>query len=839
MSLYPLKSRLETLPLIIAGPMLRQVSPTSVTVWVALRAKARVSLTVKPSTGNDVWGGVIAETVAPVETVALGPNLHLLAVTAPTKDGLRLSPGHLYGYNLTFTDVAGGLAGGDLFAAKVFANDAATAKQWLTYSSEGFAGGAPSLPSFVFRPEHPNDLRIAQGSCRKAHGESMDALSLLDAMIKQTFAVGATEPRPHLLMLGGDQIYADDVADPLLQLLIDAGEALLGKEVFPAPPDGKAPPTAVDFKPGRRWDVADRIKLTAGADGDNGTSKSHLLTLTDWYTMYLFAWSDVLWPTGKDGKLALPYYHDVYGGELPGELRKRWSTDYGEVMDRFKDEVERLELYHRTLRQVRRALANVPTYMIFDDHEVTDDWLLNREWCNGLLNKQNPMGRQVMQNGLLAYTLFQGWGNTPERFGDGTLGAQLLTAATQFWNDGSEAQKAKSEQIQRLLGMPVFEGGKETFRPADSIKFHYQITTSGWEMIVLNTRTRRKYPGLEMRELPDMLDEVAFDQQIPKGKVPSSDFLTMVVAPTNVISEWLTETAVEILSDEGKKPFGTDAGDAWAGQREGFERLLGALADRAADVPSGRRKARVVVLSGDIHYSFAFRMQYWADAPYRAAAGAQPVDLVLAELTASSFKNEALKTRALDWAKTFTLFTTPWWGWRTPLTGAHYALRMTKPSRSDFEIPVPGLDRTKLEKTPALMGKEHLPKIQSVSRKPDWRYVIDMVPARYAPMGGAPVPIDSKPSMLTSGWWLERHNELVGFLHGESLNVLRGRMVVGANNLGDVRFQWGAGEEKSASLRLWWRSDEDDEPTAWRTNFSVPLSFDPDKNKPPMLPGEE
>ena len=34
---------------------------------------------------------------------------------------------------------------------------------------------------------------------------------------------------------------------------------------------------------------------------------------------------------------------------------------------------------------VRRILANVPTYMICDDHEITDDWNLTQEWRNRVL----------------------------------------------------------------------------------------------------------------------------------------------------------------------------------------------------------------------------------------------------------------------------------------------------------------------------------------------------------------------------------------------------------------------------------------------------------------------
>ena len=36
--------------------------------------------------------------------------------------------------------------------------------------------------------------------------------------------------------------------------------------------------------------------------------------------------------------------------------------------------------FRKNLPKVQRALANVPTYMILDDHDVTDDYFLNPVW---------------------------------------------------------------------------------------------------------------------------------------------------------------------------------------------------------------------------------------------------------------------------------------------------------------------------------------------------------------------------------------------------------------------------------------------------------------------------
>src|SRR4029450_14059731 len=74
--------------------------------------------------------------------------------------------------------------------------------------------------------------------------------------------------------------------------------------------------------------------------------------------------------------------------------------------------------FRRTLPKVRRALANTPTYMIFDYHEITDDWYLNPIWRDRVLT--NPLGRTIIRNGMLAYALFQGWGNDPKGWNEVT-----------------------------------------------------------------------------------------------------------------------------------------------------------------------------------------------------------------------------------------------------------------------------------------------------------------------------------------------------------------------------------------------------------------------------------
>lgn len=57
--------------------------------------------------------------------------------------------------------------------------------------------------------------------------------------------------------------------------------------------------------------------------------------------------------------------------------------------------------------------------MIFDDHDITDDWNISANWKKNVYNA--PLGRHVIANGLTAYWAFQGWGNDPDAFDDDFL----------------------------------------------------------------------------------------------------------------------------------------------------------------------------------------------------------------------------------------------------------------------------------------------------------------------------------------------------------------------------------------------------------------------------------
>lgn len=598
----PLRHRLEELPLILAGPILRKTETDSVTVWVALKTACQVKLKVYATEGGlgKTQQAMIFE--GSHQTVAVGQHLHIVAVTAKSINGYQLESGYVYLYDLSFQTIEE-------------KSEKLTLKQASDINLSYFEHG---LPSFVLPPKNINHLRIAQGSCRKPQGEGLDALPILDDLIQQ-YADNANH-RLHQLFLTGDQVYADDVADPLLFALTDLGNTLLGwEEKLPLVRTFVHPQ---QLEPGQRSQVAlHEAGLTAGLPKAT-EAKSHLFSFGEYCATYLLFWSSTLWPR------QFPSGQDIHQDH---KLAKQWNK-----------EVRSLNSFVHTLDKVQRLLANVPTYMIFDDHDISDDWYLNQEWCLRVLEK--PLGKRTVQNGLLAYTLFQGWGNTPEQFTDGKSGEKLLKLIPK-WSELKGDDQILEEKIASYLGLPPTDSktGLPQMRQEgeyyildssnQALKWHYTVRTHNYEIIVLDTRTQRGYPVPPAPTIapPSLLSPTAFEQQIRQPLQHSKNnpeiLATLVIAPTNLVSLRVIDWVQEQELKKGKV-FKNDVGDAWNLNDSALANLLQVLFEQ---------RQNVIVLSGDIHYGSTVRLEY-------QKSSEQNLNL-LVQLTSSSLSNAELKTR--------------------------------------------------------------------------------------------------------------------------------------------------------------------------------------------------
>ncbi|MEO0769267.1 MAG: PhoD-like phosphatase [Cyanobacteria bacterium J06649_4] len=626
------------LPLILAGPMLRRTSACEVTVWLALKQACQVELSIlETSNQGKQLGQCCFKGMR--ETVALGQALHVVAVTArasteslPTHT-TSLLPDRLYAYDLHITPTDDPSQTYDLASAT---DSGQTQSKSISYF-------AHQKPTFALPPTHLDQLKIVHGSCRKPHGRGFDALPILDSLLERNAA--QPQQRPHQLFLTGDQIYGDDVADPLLWLATSLGNALLGwKEELPTQ-------TAADKLPahlpaGTRAPTAtQKAGLTAGLTNKEERTTSHLFSFGEYCAIYLLGHSPTCWPERlPDGQ----------------EIAKGWKT-----IRRWNHDKRNMEQFLHSLWKVRRLLANIPTYTIFDDHDVSDDWNLNQDWCLRVLGK--PLGRRVVKNAMLAYATFQAWGNTPEQFEPDRAGAALLDAA-QRWSRAAGNDADAEAEMSAYLGMPdnnphtalpEFIQDKSVLilqRNEQAIAWHYTIRSACHEVVVLDTRTWRGYPTDRDTLAPPMLmSPTAFQRQLtaPLSQQPPTDrpYATFVVAPTNVfgmrVLDWIQQWHLE----KGKV-FTADVGDSWNFHDEGLATLLTTLF---------QHRQNVVVLSGDIHYSSAINVDY-----ENLQSG---VKANLVQLTSSAIKNEEMLTQLLHTRlKQWLLPERPrhWIGWSHP-----------------------------------------------------------------------------------------------------------------------------------------------------------------------------
>ena len=765
MSQQSLSNRLNQLPLILAGPMLRRTESQAVTVWLALQQASIVNLQVYATENGQ--GEIISNLIlaGSRQTVELGKYLHIVAVTAKPINHHQLLPGQVYAYDLNFSCAP--LQ--SLNSALGF--EANSEQNSISYFPH-------QLPTFALPPADLNHLQIVHGSCRKPHGGGRDALPILDDLIQES--AGDANSRPHQVFLTGDQIYADDVADALLWMVSNAGDVLLGWEENLPLIDGSKKPS--ELKPGKRSDIArDFAGLTAMLIDKPEKAKSHLFSLGEYFTMYLFVWSPTIWPS------EFPQGKEI---GLHGKEAKLWDR-----------ETVKIEEFLRELWKVRRAIANVPIYTICDDHDVSDDWYINREWCNRVLSK--PLGRRIVQNAMLAYAVCQAWGNTPEQFEEKQPGFELLAAAKN-WSKSAGKDEVVWEKIGKYLGMPLLEPktGLPQFKldrdvlvldrdyedATPILTWHYTISSLKHEVIVLDTRTWRGYPTNKTTTPPMLLCYQEFEVQIEQALIATNRLkareqnnieVTILVLPTNLVSLSIIDMVQHWELEEGKI-FNSDVGDSWNFHEVAFTKLLSTLF---------KWRNRVVILTGDIHYSAAIRLNYWSKSD---AIIPQYQSSVLAQLTASSFKNAEWKTSFIHTKVQFIIAEFPqvWMGWNLPPQLLEIVVTPEFVRFWDLELPKTG---PILRQVKGIIGNSEIAWTTTIKNPqclPDLQYRIEWIKRESAKLS----PWSQRQNLLKStnqqSIWFKDVNDLILNCFWRNRWLQEGHQIVGHSNLGLISFQW-------------------------------------------------
>jgi len=552
------------LPDILAGPMLRRVTQDQLVLWLVTSRPLEISLCLYTHSDDHCFFSGNIESFAP-KPVRIGERAYIYLISYLPQTPFPTD--ELLEYDLVIHTQQGDKTLQDYIPDLVY---------------EG-----QKRPVFLCKPQLEH---VLYGSCRKPHYPSKDALLRIDSELGETLE--SAEQRPALLVMAGDQIYADDVAGPMLvaihqviNLLGLRPEKLSGAVVSDSEELFRSDICYYgreDLLPHNKELKTLRDRFFGGVRKPIFTTNSaqnHLVTLAEVAAMYLLIWSPELWA-----------YVDMEATDIPNSHINLY-------------EGERVEVEHFAdgLQGVRRFLAHLPTYMIFDDHDVTDDWNLTRGWEE--VAYENPFSRRIIGNALIAYFLFQGWGNNPQQFDD-----QFLQHVHHcFDQPGGERQDAL---INFLL---------------EYEDWNYTLPTKP-KMIVLDTRTNRWWSESSLSKPSGLMDwEDLSDLQQELMNQPS----VLLVSPAPIFGVKLIEVVQRIITFCGY-PLIVDA-ENWMAHPGSANVILNIFRHR-------KTPKNFVILSGDVHYSFAYDVQlkYRRNSPN------------IWQITCSGFKNEFPHT-LLEW----------------------------------------------------------------------------------------------------------------------------------------------------------------------------------------------
>jgi hypothetical protein len=597
-----------TLPMILSGPIVRRAEPTQITIWIATSKSYRIHAKMFRITSNkdtNSFTNHVFHTTCETDTIQMGKQLYVHLIKLTPFSG-NFPTDTLLGYNIHFKR---GSELQDLHSLGLLSKD----------NPNSIVYGNLDYPT-IYLNSSPHHCNILYGSCRKPHGDDDDTLTTADLLLEKEF--NHLLVRPTTLFLMGDQIYADDVADSLFPVITTLEKKLIGSreklEIIDSRLENEPFQTSLNQVNGRQYIMENFCHFTSS------NANNHAMKFGEYAALYLLSWSPQLWESIQENSLFNSFdelcnkkqVYFIFSNEerYPKETKKEKFR----LKNRYTEQQEAMITFQQSLYRIRRLLANIPTYMMFDDHDITDDWNISYMWKENV--KNSPLGSHVVANGLAAYWAFQGWGNAPESFDDRFH--WLMKAYFQMLSSG------KMEEYH--------EEWKKTLWDFDS--WHFVAPTNP-KSVFLDTRTQREYDTEPRPEkFGQLIEETVWAPHLLSKKgwenVTSSLFNSgwnsgsplLIVSPTPLYGMGLIESFIHDyvypLQVLGVNVHTKVDFEAWKYNGKGFTEFL----HRAVSWNPNR----CIILSGDVHYASAVK----ADISFKDGR-----KLTINQFTSSPLKN--------------------------------------------------------------------------------------------------------------------------------------------------------------------------------------------------------
>jgi hypothetical protein len=252
---------------------------------------------------------------------------------------------------------------------------------------------------------------------------------------------------------------------------------------------------------------------------------------------------------------------------------------------------------------VRWLLSVIPTAMIFDDHDVHDDWNISAAWCREY--HARPWWQATITGAFLSYWLYQHLGNlSPSELAASTLWRQV--------RDGGDATAVLEDFAARAA------------RGTGDMRWGFQRTLGTVRVAVIDSRASRVLSGGTRL----MAGEREWDW-FTRAASGDWDHLVLVTSlplllPRGIHALEAWNEAVcggawgQRLALTGERLRRAADLEHWAAFGESF-RKFGQFLTEVATGARGRPPACVTVLSGDVHNSYLAAVDFPAGPGARSA----------------------------------------------------------------------------------------------------------------------------------------------------------------------------------------------------------------------------
>ena len=243
---------------------------------------------------------------------------------------------------------------------------------------------------------------------------------------------------------------------------------------------------------------------------------------------------------------------------------------------------------------IRWLLSTIPTAMIFDDHDVHDDWNTSRDWVRDI--RSTGWWDERITGAFMSYWIYQHIGNLePEALEKDELYNRVC--------DCHDAEELLREFAWRAD------------RAVDSTQWSFRRDIGPARLVMIDSRAGRVLDP----DARTMVDEREWDfihdaAHAPCRHILLGTSLPWLLAPGMHDLEAWNEAVAEGRWGRWAQPLGEKLRQGmdlehWAAFRESFDRLSKMVQDIAAG-RDGDAPATVVALSGDVHHAYLMEVAF-------------------------------------------------------------------------------------------------------------------------------------------------------------------------------------------------------------------------------------